>query len=99
VDDAVWGISSPCHSLLIFIWALLAMVFVQNNAALVRLAFFTAVTSLLWLHREKHTKELLVMFQRFLAASMDSSQLVEPWGFFLIKLPLLICCSLNSIAL
>jgi hypothetical protein len=33
--------------LLIFIWALLAMVFVQNNAALVRLAFFTAVTSLL----------------------------------------------------
>lgn len=44
-----------------------------------------------WLHREKCTKELLVLFHQLLANFMAPGQLAEPHGFFWIKLPLLIC--------
>lgn len=43
-----------------------------------------------WLHREKHTKGLLAVFQMFLAASTDCWW-AEPCAFFWNKLLLLIC--------
>jgi thiosulfate reductase cytochrome b subunit len=51
---------------------------VHNTVALVCLAFFT-VHCLLWLHKEKHSKELLMILWRLLAASR---RLSEPHGFF-----------------
>lgn len=56
---------------------------VDDSLALVRLAFLTGLC-LSWLCREKHTKELLVVFWLFLVAS------VEPRGFLWIELLLLI---------
>jgi hypothetical protein len=43
-----------------------------------------------WVHREKYTKELLVVFWQLLATSMGSGQLAEPHSFFWVYLHLLI---------
>lgn len=49
-------------------WASLMLIFTDNILALVCLDFL-ADLHLLWFHREKHTKKLLVVFQLLLAAS------------------------------
>lgn len=43
-----------------------------------------------WLRRKKWTKELLMVFQRLLAASEDSGWFAGPFAFFYIKWPWLI---------
>jgi hypothetical protein len=58
---------------------------VDNALALVHPAFF-ADLCLLWLHRKKHTKELLGVFSMLLAALADSCWSAEPRGFFWIEL-------------
>lgn len=70
------GIGLPCHSAGLG-WAFLMLIFTDYAMALVHLVFFTDHL-LSWLCREKWTKDLLVVFQRLLAASEDSGQLAEP---------------------
>lgn len=78
------GIGSPCHTLLDF-----ADTDLYWRCCMVLVCLATHCLS--WLHREKCTKELLVVvFQQLLAAFMTSGQLAEPHGFFWIKLSLLI---------
>ena len=60
----------------------------DDALALVHLAFFSDLC-LLWLHREKCTRELLVVFSLLLATLTDSCWLAELWGFFWIE-PLLL---------
>lgn len=69
VDDS--GVGSPCCSSLTMLWhgfTLLLLTFADDNLALVCLAFFTG-HCLSWLHREKCTKVLLVVFWWLLPAS------------------------------
>lgn len=69
--------------------ALLTLAFSDNAVALVHLIFF-ADHHLLWLCRERHTKELLVVFQQLL---MASSVWLRPFGrasWFLVDWTM--CC-------
>jgi hypothetical protein len=86
--DSGWcsGIGLSRSSLLV---ALLTLAFGDDTLALVCLAFFSGLC-LLWLHGEKHTKELLVVFWLVLTTSMDLCHLVEPHSFFWTELLLLI---------
>jgi hypothetical protein len=85
VDSAVWHwFALPLFAGLH--WALLALIFPNTDS----LVLFTD-HCLLCLHREKCTKELLMVFQQLLDASTDLGQLAEPCGFFWIDLLLLIC--------
>jgi hypothetical protein len=63
-------------------WALLMLVSADNALVLVHLIIFFTDLCLSWLHRE--TKELLMLSQLLLDASVDSYQLMEPWDFFCI---------------
>ena len=83
------GIGSPCHSAGLC-WAFLILIFTDYTIVLVHLAFFTD-HHLSCLCRKKYTKDLPVVFQRLLATSEDSGRLAEPYCFFFIKLPLLVC--------
>lgn len=58
-------------------WALLMLVFADDTLEFLLLAFFTDLR-LSWLHRKKHTKELLEVFWLLLAASADSCRSAEP---------------------
>ena len=64
-DSLAWVPLAGLHS------PSLTLVFTTNALALVRLAFFSDLC-LLWLHREKRTEELLVVFQLLLAHSAGS---------------------------
>lgn len=64
-------------------WAFLTLAFIEDVLAVGHLAFFGLWLS--WLHREKHTKELLVVFWLLLSASADLCWSGEPWGFFWIQ--------------
>ena len=65
-------------------WPSRKRVFTDDAIALVHLAFISDLC-LLWLYREKWTKEFLVMLWLLLATSADSCWLAESWGFFRIK--------------
>jgi hypothetical protein len=76
VDDAVWH----CLALPLFAslsWASLMLVSTEDTVALVHLAFFTD-HCLSQLHREKCTKELLMIFQWLLVTFADLGPLAEP---------------------
>jgi hypothetical protein len=70
-------------------WDLVKLVFAYNVSALVHLDFFTDLHFSDFL-REKHSKELLVIFQGCFNTSTDSGQLAKPFHFFWIELLLLI---------
>lgn len=86
VDNAVWYWCalpfSGSHR-----WASLTLVFADDAVWRWFTLLFFVGHHLLWLHREKHTRELLVVSRWLLATS-------EVWGFFWTEPPLLLreCC-------
>jgi len=85
------GIGSPCHSVLAvaglcWCWSSLTMLCDIGSPC----HSLLIIICLEFIERNA-TKDVLVALWRLLAASIDSVWLAEPWGFFWIKLPLLIC--------
>lgn len=72
-------------------WTLLTLVFTDDSVTLIHLAFFSD-HCLLWLRRQKTQQRIS---SGNLAVSCcfctDSGVLAEPWSFFWIEMPLLIC--------